>query len=504
MSTGIRMLFTGVDSVNGYQKSVLEKIDQQMSFERCVLVQKVHDDLDVFDEEKYRLLNYDMCAHCRYTEFYDFNELAPLSKELVRAMAPYENTAMRMLQRRYNFDVYSYDEQRRIYLQNLQFWNHIYESERINYVVFTNIPHHTYDYMMYALAKIKGIQVCVLEVTVVNERYFVCQDFETDVVQATYSDNQDVVLPDDVEHYYKRKQFAKIERDLVMERERAADVKLQRDNYFTDILRKKVYRRYLSKIKQGCKALVTGKGSGLLKKNWADIKENQVYMKRAYTKYHSMVSLEEFNRMAGEPDYSKPYVVYFLHLQPEATTLPMAGEFVDQLLVIRILAKMLEGTGIQLYVKEHFVQPCRESYYYEDIKSVKGVKLLKSSVDSRKLLMNSVAIATCTGTIILEAAINSKPALVFGNGMLNSAPGVFRITNVENARAALAQIQSPDFSIDQKQVRQFLKAFSEQTTSMYVFLHSETIQDYLSVEQSSQNLADTVVAWYQSHAGKED
>ena len=494
---GIRMLFTGVDSVDGYQKRVLERIDEKLSFEKCVLVQKVHDDLDVFDEEKYRLLNYDMCAHCRYTEFYDFNEFEPLSRELLRDMAPYENTAMRMLQRRYNFDVYEYDEQRRFYLQNLQFWNHIFETERINYVVFTNIPHHTYDYIMYALAKIKGIRICVLEVTVVNERYFACEDLEKDVVKVSYSDETDITLPEDIELYYQVKKLDTTEDRSKIEEPKKVHMKEQWDAYFTDIRRKKVYRRYLAKLKQGMKAVLSGKGTALLQKNVAEIRENQRYVSRAYRKYHTMVPIQKYDDMAELPDYEKPYIVYFLHLQPEATTLPMAGEFVDQLLAIKILAKALEGTGIRLYVKEHFVQPCRESYFYEDIKAVKGVTLLKSTVDSRKLLANCVAISTCTGTVILEAIINQKPALVFGNGMLNSAPGVFRITNTENCREALETMQKPDFEIPKHHVRQFFKAFGEQTTAMYIYLNSETIKESLSTEQSGNNLADTVVEWYQ-------
>ncbi|NLL79392.1 MAG: hypothetical protein GX234_06340 [Clostridiales bacterium] len=494
---GIRMLFTGVDSIEGYQKKVLERIDERLHFEKCVLVQKVHDDLDIFEEEKYRLLNYDMCAHCRYEEFYDFNEFEPLSRELVRQMAPYENTAMRMLQRRYNFDVYEYDEQRRIYLQNLQFWNHIYETEQINYVVFTNIPHHTYDYMMYALAKIKGIRTCVLEVTVVNERYFACEDLEQDVVRVTYNEERDVKLPEDVELYYQVKKLDTTEDRSKIEEPKKVHMKEQWDAYFTDIKRKKVYRRYLAKIKQGMKAALLHHDTAVMTKNWAEIKENQRYVGRAYRKYHTMIPIKTYDDMAQLPDYSKPYIVYFLHLQPEATTLPMAGEFVDQILAIKILAKALEGTGIQLYVKEHFVQPCRESYFYSDIQKIKGVRLLKSTVDSKELLRHCKGISTCTGTVILEAIINGKPAFVFGNGMLNSAPGVFRITNVENCKAALACTQKEEFCIPEHHVRQFFKAFAEQTTAMYIYLNSETIKESLSVEQSGNNLADTVVEWYQ-------
>lgn len=494
----VRMLFTGVDSVDGYQKRVLERIDSRLSFERCVLVQKVHDNLDVFDGEKYRLLNYDMCAHCRYEEFYDFNDLEPLSKELLRQMAPYENTAMRMLQRRYNFDVYEYDEQRRIYLRHLQFWNHLFETERINYLVLTNIPHHTYDYIMYVLAKIRKIRVCVLEVTVVNERYFACEDIERDAVRVSYSDKTDITLPEDVELYYQVKKLNTTADRSRVEEPKKVHMKEQWDAYFVDIARKKVYRRYLAKIKQGIKSLVSGRGNAVLQKNWADIRENQRYVRRAYKKYHTMVPIQKYDDMAELPDYEKPYIVYFLHLQPEATTLPMAGEFVDQLLAIKILAKALEGTGIQLYVKEHFVQPCREPYFYEDIKAVRGVKLLKSTVDSRRLLENCAAISTCTGTVILEAIINNKPALVFGNSMLNSAPGVFQMTSAEDCAGALKKIQEPDFDIPEHHVRQFFKAFAEQTTAMYIYLNSETIKESLSIEQSGNNLADTVSNWYEN------
>ena len=58
-------------------------------------------------------------------------------------------------------------------------------------------------------------------------------------------------------------------------------------------------------------------------------------------------------------------------------------------------------------------------------------------------------------------------------------------------------MQKPDFEIPKHHVRQFFKAFGEQTTAMYIYLNSETIKESLSTEQSGNNLADTVVEWYQ-------
>ena len=62
---GHRVYFEGVDSIHGFQSRMFQLIEQQIPLERIVMVYKAHDDQDVYDETKVRLINYDMCEHNR-------------------------------------------------------------------------------------------------------------------------------------------------------------------------------------------------------------------------------------------------------------------------------------------------------------------------------------------------------------------------------------------------------------------------------------------------------
>jgi len=221
-------------------------------------------------------------------------------------------------------------------------------------------------------------------------------------------------------------------------------------------------------------------------------KEDKRLVRMTKRKLHTMRDLKYYNKLAELPDYTKPFVVFMLHMQPEATTLPQAGVFVEQYLAVQILAKTLEGTGINLYVKEHFVQPYRSRDFYENLKSIRGVHLIQSTVDSKELLRHCLASSTCTGTIIIESIINGKPALVFGNGGTEYGPGIYKVGSKEDCERALEDIQKQDFVINQADVRRYFKAFSENCVYAYIDPKKAQTNPALTFEQSQQNIADWV------------
>ena len=158
----INLFFEGVDSYHGFQSKMIREIQEQIPLHRVVLTDKQHDGEDCFDDKLVRLINYDICEHNRYEELVDFNDLIPLSRELLESMKPYESTAIQMLIRNFERDVYTYDEAKQLYLKHLRFWNHIFVTEKLNMVCFNNIPHHCHDYVIYSLALVyhTGLRVC--------------------------------------------------------------------------------------------------------------------------------------------------------------------------------------------------------------------------------------------------------------------------------------------------------------------------------------------------------
>src|SRR6202011_2744144 len=110
-------------------------------------------------------------------------------------------------------------------------------------------------------------------------------------------------------------------------------------------------------------------------------------------------------------DFKKPYVYLGLHFQPERTTSPQAGVYVDQILIAKTIAAALPE-GWELYIKEHPMEwlpshgdytPYRYRGYYETIVKLPHTRLVPIETDSFQLMRHAHAAATATGTLGWEA-----------------------------------------------------------------------------------------------------
>jgi hypothetical protein len=92
-----------------------------------------------------------------------------------------------------------------------------------------------------------------------------------------------------------------------------------------------------------------------------------------------------------------PFVYFPLHLQPEATTSPMGGVFVDQYLAVEMLARALPS-GWALVIKENPVQRFakRDLGFYQRLGRMRDVHLVSRSANTFELTERCRAVATIT------------------------------------------------------------------------------------------------------------
>lgn len=110
----------------------------------------------------------------------------------------------------------------------------------------------------------------------------------------------------------------------------------------------------------------------------------------------------------------EPYIYYPLHLNPEASTMILAPNFVNQLTVVEALAKNIPLTH-KLYVKEHPSMIGRRPHgFYETIKKYPNVRLISSAENSLNLTRYADLVTVITGTAGWEAILMGKPVLTFG------------------------------------------------------------------------------------------
>jgi len=141
---------------------------------------------------------------------------------------------------------------------------------------------------------------------------------------------------------------------------------------------------------------------------------------------------------------SKPYVLFTLHHQPEASIDVLGSYFSNQIELIRTLSRSLPSTH-DLYVKEHRVSiGARSIEFYKNLKRIPGVRLIDPFTDNHELILNADLVITVSGTAAYEAALYNKPAMTitpmfFGaiqivNGINIYQDGLHKIFQVLNSQ----------------------------------------------------------------------
>lgn len=505
----INLFFEGVDSYNGYQTRLFQKICAEVDIHRCIYTSKTHDDKDHITNPAFKEIVYNICERNQYDEYYNLNDCIPLDQEILEKMQPYESTATKMLVRNMEQDIYTYDESKRLYLKHLRFWNDIFVKEKINTVFQNCIPHHTHDYIIYALAHIYHCRYFVCQATSIWNYWICARDFNKndEVLEDYYAlkkSNEVIQLTPDIEHYYKSLLIENREMDnklLNAGKSKEEAIHYQKNismnylRFFSFLLRNKhkVKIMLLNGILLGNKEILIS--------NSNNIKQDYIYYRRGRLKKKSLKNISYYNRYATKKIPITPFVIYFLHYQPEATTLPHAGVFVEQEIGIALLAHVLKKRGIRLLVKEHYVQPYRMKSFYDDIRNIDNVTLVHSLCDSKEIIKDCIATATCNGTIIQESIFNGKPVFALGNGVFCDAPGVFRTRTEDQINYALDSILKSDFSISQKDVQAYLKAFEMNSTHTYVY-SNRVNENLLTIEDSIENMKNIVVKKIGAYADK--
>ena len=266
-------------------------------------------------------------------------------------------------------------------------------------VLFQNLPHEGFELVLYEMAMRLGIRTILLHQSIIANRFFYCERLDD------FGDFLDVPPDPELPPVQVPRQFQK---DLFYMKSVAANpVSLhQRLKNFTTTRKAKI-KRWIRAAKQA---------SGYYKLRGKRV--HPVHPEREF----ELTNLELADR---NPDFSRPFVYFPLHLQPELTTSMLGGRYADQLLAIEDLRRTLPD-DVWIYVKENPKQSFKQRgpLFYRRLKSIPKTRLVNRAVDTYQLMEHSQFVATITGTAGWEAITGGKPALVFGNAWYKNLPGV--------------------------------------------------------------------------------
>ena len=194
------------------------------------------------------------------------------------------------------------------------------------------------------------------------------------------------------------------------------------------------------------------------------------------------------------PDTRK-VMLFSLAYQPEESTSPRGGIFVEQYFAIRALSSCLPH-GWKVRVREHPDQygrgRPRPKDFLKEISLLPRVEIVAVDETSDDSLIQSNAVAATTGTMAVEAWARGIPLILFGKMWLKRAPGVFYIETIDDLKDAVKSI-----SEGTKPSPEQTEAFKSWTTS-HTFLGSLGKIDPNNQELKSgtiQNIENIFRSW---------
>lgn len=397
----------------------------------------------------------------------DISEFHPPNAKILDQLSDTESIVLTMMNKKY--DWMSVNQRKHLYYQYVRYWFGVLKKFKPELIIFSFIPHTLYNFVIFRLAKIMGIKTIMFDVTLINDRLLLMNDYEKGsrrLIEEIQKNNLKSFsisdLSSDIQEYYKK----------LVDRQPSYLTKEIKKFSFLNII--------ILKISIVLKSLrdmtILDKICNYIRKTMNDNLE------------------DEYRKLETTPNLQKRYVYVPLQYQPECTTSPMGGIFVDQILMLETLSAAVPD-GWSIYVKEHPIQwlsrgknfvGARYAGYYKAIAAIKNVFIVPLKTDNFSLLRNSQAVATVTGTTGWEAVLRQKPTLVFGSPWWQHGPGVFRVNDVESCQTAFNAIMSHNLA-EQKQIINFLYSFDQASVAGFVESYGQNVS-LLNPNQNKENI----------------
>jgi hypothetical protein len=503
---------------------------------------------------KINYLDFNKVIAGEYEHYINWHEIPPLEEKLIQQMSALESLLFRAFDNESSFDpVYGFQLSRIPYLRHLRYWHWFLDKYKINLVIDFAVPHLVFDNVIYELCKFQNIRFLCLSHTPVFGMFTWIEDWQKSAVNI--SKKYQYLADNDCGNEIKLSKFVQDHYDRQIENPNPTPIYQESSDYkeyaetfipklnnilthvndlnFIENLKSQVnqidrslfFKKLLVSILLPTKAQ---KGNGdknflatikakltepdfwlrlltldvwlirRLKNRWI-VQLRREQEKLEEQKKEILLNLKRlelfgfYAKNVVEPDLSCKYIYVAPHYQPEATTVPLAGAFSNQLLMVQMLAYCVPD-DVLIYVKEHPSQDvrCRSIRYYQDMVRIPNVRLISRNFNTFKLTDHALAVATATGTVGWESLFKGKPVLMFGSYIYQYAPGVLQVKTLEDCKKAIYKIIHEDFKPNLNELKLFLKAIDENSVLLNLNSYYEGIVN-ISTEQTVNNLTESII-----------
>lgn len=385
----------------------------------------------------------------------------PIDKDTLDKYRKYTYTIFRAMDRVDPKYAFNYDERTRHYHKLLRYWITVFEKYDISMVIFPESPFHSYSYLIYAICSEKNIDRVIIRKTKIPNICYIRSDLDQGphFLSDNHTNIDEYTLSEATEEYYLN-QLESGDRHTT-----------NTDRGFLDLL----YN--MSNIRDYLKKMFKKSGS-YYKKPHKLMENNEVtWIEYIFHKYRMSIRKNRlknhYKKVSEKPNFDEEYVYVPLHYQPERTTVPEGDVYSTQNLFITLLRDVLPDE-YYIYVKEHPVQfntfkqgeHCRSRYHYDDLLSLKNIRLIDMDVDINTLIDNSLAIATLTGTTAWEGAFRDTPSLMFGTAWYAGCPGIYDVKTEAETADAIEKIINGT-KVEKSKIKEYMKIMEKNGFQSY-------------------------------------
>jgi hypothetical protein len=294
----------------------------------------------------------------------------------------------------------SYSQRRRHVYDLVAYWSHVLDQFSIEAVLIEAIPHLPHHYVIYHLAKERGLLTMFFNRVGEPSRFFICDDLANAapvVAGAGASGKAEELVPSRTPPKYA----------VYRTPGKGGINKLKGRFSFSASFVQEMFNYARARFR---------------------VETDRRWQQRSKRRFR-----RDYDRLAITSVPSTPFVYYALSEQPEDTSFPLGGNFEDQIYGARYLASMLPD-GMKLIIKEHPNQRPwrgRHSGYYTELAAIPGVELIAMNISTFDLIEKCDAVATISGQAGWEGLTHNKPAITFGTAWYSSSPYVYSIESLK-------------------------------------------------------------------------
>ena len=195
------------------------------------------------------------------------------------------------------------------------------------------------------------------------------------------------------------------------------------------------------------------------------------------------------------------YAYYPLHVEPEIALSLFGREYLNQIELVRNIAKSLPLTW-KLVVKDHPAGVGRRNIgYYKKLLEIPNVVLVSHYVDSTAVIKNARLVLTVSGFSGFEAILEKKPVITFGTTFYDVLPDfiVRHVRSLQDLPHAVSELLD-NYRYSEKNVVRLIAAIMKNSTGLNLYENVLNKKERITVEnktldEQKREFVDFMLRW---------